>query len=150
MVRSIVLALVCAAMLTSCGRKDRPAEASDAEQRKAMEDYARRKMPVLDRTMVMNDLGQIHLYLDTARSGGRWPKDMNAAKEMMSKDLDMRKLLAQIEDGTYVIVGNPPDGGILAYCSKETTVGLISVSTSKEFNQHKPEELQKILAQQRR
>src|SRR5262245_45280549 len=114
MVRVIFCALVFAVPLTGCGKKNRPPELSDAEQRKAIEDAMRRKVPVLDRTIVMNDLGQIHLYLDTARAGGRWPKDMKAAKEMMSKDLDMRKLLALIEDGTYVIVGNPPDGGILA------------------------------------
>ena len=48
-----------------------------------------------------------------------------------------------------MIVENPPQGGILAYCTKETTVGLVSVSTGKDFNFHKPDELQKLLTEQK-
>lgn len=151
MARYAILFLIVTAALCGCKRSKPEKEPTAEETRKALEDYARKNIPVLDRTMVMQELDQIHLYLYTAyTASGKWPKDMEAAKEMMKRDFDMRKLLAKIEDGTYVIVGNPPDGGILAYCTKETTVGLISVSTNKEFSQHKPDELKKLLQQQRR
>jgi len=152
--RFAIIALILAVTLTGCRRAPpQPApRAETAEERRAANEAGFRKyVPVLDRTLVMKDLEQIHLYLYTAyTSSGKWPKDMKAATDMMQRDPEMRKLLAKIEDGTYVIVGNPPEGGILAYCTKETTVGLISVSTGKDFNQHKPDELQKLLAQQRR
>jgi len=151
--RLTVVALIIAVSLTGCGKKkSQPAQAEEtpAERRAANEAGMRKYVPVLDRTIVMTDLEQIHLYLYTAHTAsGRWPKDMAAAKEMMQRDPDMRKLLAKIEDGTYVIVGNPPEGGILAYCTKETTVGFIAVRTNKEFEQYKQDELQKQLAQQK-
>jgi len=151
MARYAILFLALTVALCGCKRAKPEPEASPEEQRQAMENYARAKMPVLDHTMVMNDLDQIHLYLYTAySSSGKWPKDMNAAKEQMARDPDMRKLLQRIEDGTYVIVGNPPDNGILAYCTKETTVGIIAVTTNKEFLQLKKDELDQKLQQQRR
>lgn len=149
--RKTIAALAVCALTVGCGKERPRTAAEEAETRKAVEKYARDRLPVLDRAIVMQELDQIHLYLYTAYTGsGKWPKDMNAAKDMMRQDPDMRKLLAKIEDGTYVIVGDPPQGGILAYCTKETTVGHISVSTNKDFNQHKLDDLKKLLAQQKR
>lgn len=151
MTHRIALALLGIAMLLGCGKEKPRTAAEDEETRKAVQQYARDKFPVLDRTIVMQELEQIHLYFYTAyTASGRWPKDMSAAKEMMQRDPDMRKLLAKIDDGTYVIVGSPPEGGILAYCSKPTTVGIISVSTNKDFNQHNPDDFKKLLAAQQR
>jgi hypothetical protein len=151
--RFTFVALIIAVALVGCGKKKaQPAQVEETpeERRAANEAGFRKYVPVLDRTMVMTDLDQIHLYFYTAYSAsGKWPKDMSEAKETMKRDHDMRKLLAKIEDGTYVIVGNPPEGGILAYCTKETTVGFITVRTNKEFDQYKQEELQKQLAAQR-
>src|SRR3982751_373424 len=100
MVRLIAI-LTITMCFTGCGRKSNPQpEASDAEQRKAMEDYARKKAPVLDRTMIENDLKNIHLFLYTAHtSSGRWPS-AEVAKAEIKKDPNARKLVQQIEDGT--------------------------------------------------
>ncbi len=151
MIRISTLILVAAIALTGCKKRPAQPEASPEEQRKAMEDYARAKIPVLDRTMVQHDLQQLFTFMRAAFSStGRWPKDMNAARTELERDPDMRKLLQKVDDGTYVFVGNPPVGGIIMYCSKETTVGLIAINTSGEFSQHRPDDLQKVRAQQRR
>ncbi|MBX7105988.1 MAG: hypothetical protein K1X57_18035 [Gemmataceae bacterium] len=149
--RNLIAGILFCALVGGCGKEKPRTAAEEAETRKAMENYARDRLPVLDRGIVMQELEQLHLYFYTAyTASGKWPKDLSAAKEMMQRDADMRKLYQKVEDGTYVIVGNPPEGGILAYCTKETTVGLISVSTNKDFNQHKPDDLKKLLAQQKR
>src|SRR5206468_10927019 len=114
-----------------------PAETAE-ERRAANVEGFRKNIPVLDRTIVMQELEQLHLYFYTAYSAsGKWPKDMNAARADMQRDHDMRKLLAKVDDGTYVIAGNPADGGIIAYCTRETTVGFYAVTTNKEFNEYK-------------
>ena len=151
MVRFSFLAIVFAVAVIGCGKRQPPQpEPTDAEQRKLMEDYARKKAPVLDRTMIENDLKSIHLFLYSAHtSTGRWPS-AEASKEEIKKDPNARKLVQQIEDGTYVLVNNPPEGGILAYCANETTVGIITVDTQGNMNIVKPNELQQLLVQQRR
>lgn len=152
MTRFIALALLSVIVIVGCGKeKPRTAE-EEAETRKAVTQYARDKFPVLDRTLVEADLKNIHMFLSASRdpATGRWHKDMAAAKEMMQRDGDMRKLYAQVEDGTYVIVGNPQDGAIVAYCTKETTMGTVAVSTSREMSYHKKDDLQKLLTQQKR
>src|SRR4051794_39936722 len=103
MARYAIFLLLLSAALCGCKRSKPEPEPTAEETRKNMENYARKQMPVLDRTIVMQELEQIHLYLYTAyTASGKWPKDMNAAKEMMRRDADMRKLLAKIDDGTYV------------------------------------------------
>ena len=151
MVRISALVLVFAVVMTGCKKRPEQPAASDAEQRKAMEDYARKKIPVLDRTIVQQEMQQIFLAIRAAASAtGKWPKNLNAMREELNRDLDMRKLMQKVDDGTYVLVENPPDGGIVMYCSKETTVGLIAMNMSGEFSQHRPDDLKKILTEQRR
>ena len=150
MPRNLLIALLVALSLTGCGKRKEEPPVSDAEQRKLMEDYARKKAPVLDRTMIENDLKNIHLFLYTAHtSSGRWPS-AEVAKAQIKQDPNSRKLVQQIEDGIYVLVNNPPEGGILAYCANETTMGIITVDTNGQMNIVKPNELQQILVQQRR
>jgi len=155
--RLAIIALILVVSFTGCNRKKgaqqpvQPAETPE-ERRRANEEGFRKNIPVLDRTIVMQELEQIHLYFYTAYSAsGKWPKDFNAAREQMQRDPDMRKLLAKVDEGTYVIVGIPPEGGILAYCTKETTVGFFAVTTNKDFPQYKSlDELKQAVAQQKR
>ena len=151
MARFVVIALILAVSLTGCRRgKSQPAVAEETpeERRAANEAGFRKHVPVLDRTIVMNDLSQLHLFMMNARTN-KWPTGKETA-DAIKKEPDFRKMASQIEDGTYVIVDQPADGGIIAYCSKETTMGLAAVRASGEINFHKPEELKALLAQQKR
>ena len=149
--RFAIVALILAVTLTGCGRnKNKTVEREETpeERRAANEAGFRKNVPVLDRTIVMNDLSQLHLFMMNARSS-KWPTGKETAAALKG-DADFRKMSSQIEDGTYVIVDQPADGGIIAYCSKETTMGLAAVRASGEITFHKPDELKAVLAQQKR
>jgi len=150
MVRTTAFILTVIIAFAGCSKRKAPEpEISAAEQRKNIEEGLRKKIPVLDRMLVEEDLRQIHLFLDSSRSGSKWPKDMNVARSQLQSDPNMRKLLEKLDDGTYMIVGNPSEGGMLAYCTKESTVGFIAVTTSKDFTMYKTMDELKAAADKR-
>ncbi len=149
--RFAIVALILMVSLTGCRRnKSQPAERAETpeERRAANEAGFRKNIPVLDRTIVTNDLSQLHLFMMTARTN-KWLTGKETA-DAIRKDADFKKMASQIDDGTYVIVDQPADGGIIAYCSKETTLGQAAVRASGEITFHKPDELKALLAQQKR
>jgi hypothetical protein len=145
MLRISLLFLFIAIAHTGCNKRAPQPEASDAEQRKAMEDYARSKLPVLDRTIVKQELQQLLQGLQ-ATSG--WPNNIAAAHNELKQDMNFGKLFQRVNDGTYVILDKATANGTVIYCTKETTVGYIAVTTSGEFLELKKSDVD-ALAQQR-
>lgn len=114
------------------------------------ENYAR-KVPVIDRTLSANDLKNLHLFLRSAYdSTGKWPRSLNDVKAVMQPDPDARKLLAKIEDGTYIVIWNPPEGGILAHTGGSDMYGVVTVTTGGEVKNMMAGEFREAMAQQKR
>jgi hypothetical protein len=143
MLMSVVVGVGCRkAKSTSAPADNTPSNPAEA--------YAR-KVPVIDRTLSANDLKNLHLFLRSAYdSTGKWPRSLNDVKAAMQQDPDARKLLAKIEDGTYIVIWNPPEGGILAHTGGSDMHGVVTVTTGGEVRNMTAGEFREAMAQQKR
>jgi hypothetical protein len=149
MYRYLCVALVFCVISSGCRQKSTPPPANNTPSNPA-EAYAR-KVPVVDRTLSMNDLKNLHMFLRSAYdSTGKWPKSLAEVKDAMQRDPDARKLLAKIEDGTYVVIWNPPEGGILAHTGGGDMYGVVTVTTGGEVKNMNGGEFREAMAQQKR
>jgi hypothetical protein len=148
--RVLCLLLVVGVAGVGCRKaKETPAPANNTPNNPA-EAYAR-KVPVIDRTLSANDLKNLHLFLRSAYdSTGKWPRSLNDVKAVMQPDPDARKLLGKIEDGTYIVIWNPPEGGILAHTGGSDMHGVVTVTTSGEVKNMTAGEFREVMAQQKR
>ena len=149
MTRYLCVALALCVVVSGCRRASTPAPTVNTPNNPA-EAYAR-KVPVIDRTLSMNDLKNLHMFLRSAYdSTGKWPKSLAEVKAYMEKDPDARKLLAKIEDGSYIVIWNPPEGGILAHTGGGDMYGVVTVTTAGEVRNMTGGEFREAMAQQKR
>jgi hypothetical protein len=150
MCRYLCVALALCVLSLGCRQKSTPPPANTPNN--PAEAYAR-KIPVMDRTLSMNDLKKLHLALRSyydGGGGGKWPKSKDEVKYILQQDPDSRILITKIEDGTYVVIYNPPDGGILAHTGGGDMYGVVTVTTGGEVKNMTGGEFRDAMAQQKR
>jgi hypothetical protein len=152
MTRFICMVLMLACIATGCRKASNSNPPANNTPANPGEAYAK-KIPVIDRTLAMNDLKNLHLALRSyydGGGGGKWPKNKEELLYILKQDPDLRKLIPKVEDGTYVVILPPPDGGILAHTGGEAMYGVVTITTGGETRNMTAGEFREALAQQKR
>ena len=112
--RRVCIAVCCLASAAGCHRTTTTSTAaSTASSQLTPEQMARKKLPVLNRTLSQQELDQLYKYMNQYHAEhGRYPKSMSELDEL-SVSRDLPKVAEAIKNGDLVIVGGA--NGILAY-----------------------------------
>jgi hypothetical protein len=109
-----LVAVGCIVLTTGCHHKTTTSSsAATAPSPLTPEQMARKKIPVLNRTLSQQELDQLYKYMNQYHAEhGRFPKTM-AELDELSVSRDLPKVGEAVKNGDLVLVGGT--GGILAY-----------------------------------
>src|SRR5437588_2354855 len=110
----IPITICCIALSTGCQRANvASSSAGSGPSQLTPQEMAKKKIPILARTLNQQDLDQLYKYMNQYHAEhGRFPKTMSELDEL-SVSRDMAKVAAAVNSGELVLVGGA--GGILAY-----------------------------------
>ncbi|HEX4588525.1 MAG TPA: hypothetical protein VH120_01260, partial [Gemmataceae bacterium] len=111
--RWILVTVGCIVLTAGCHHKTTTSSGAAAPSPLTPEQMARKKIPVLNRTLTQQELDQLYKYMNQYHAEhGRFPKSMSELDEL-SVSRDLPKVAEAVKNGDLVLVGGA--NGILAY-----------------------------------
>jgi hypothetical protein len=141
--KCLCIPVCCLILATGCHHKTTTSSsATTAPSPLTPEQMARKKIPVLNRTLSQQELGQLYTYMNQYNAEhGRFPKTMSELDEL-SVSRDLPKVAEAVKNGDLVLAGGA--GGILAY-EKDALDKPGNVLTTDGVRQMTPGELRQKL-----
>jgi hypothetical protein len=121
MKRLVLLALACLAAAGCKKKQEEPVQSSTPQGGAGAGVFA--PLGAAKRIVQANDLHQLHLFMTNAKGAlGRVPTSQETWTELNRPD-GSRELVKLIQDGSLILVPNPPEEGLWAYVKEAPTQG---------------------------
>jgi hypothetical protein len=131
MMRTYVAVLALCAVAAGCGRSssNAPAGGSGGDNSVSVGRTAQAVRGAVERTVTLNELNNLRLFIDTASAGGRMPDQ----QQILAAAREDRKLSEFINEGLIVVTGTKSREGVWAYVAEAMkTKGFVVLATGIE------------------